>query len=61
MVPSAWGLLSGCTGPAYSYSKPGADAAEFRQDSYACVQERQASKLYRLCMEANGWRAEAPR
>jgi hypothetical protein len=39
MVFSAWGLLSGCTGPTYSYSKAGSDVADFRQDSYACVQE----------------------
>jgi hypothetical protein len=68
LVFSVWGLLSGCTGPTYSYSK-------------ACVQEprisggasetpmivggrtdgKREAKLYRMCMEANGWTAEAPR
>jgi|ERR1700730_4459280 hypothetical protein len=82
LVFSAWGLLSGCTGPPYSYSKAGSDVADFRQDSDACVQEprmswgasgspmivgassdgnRDASKLYRMCMGARGWTAEAPR
>lgn len=32
-------LLVGCTGPIHSYSKAGSDVAEFRRDSYACVQE----------------------
>ena len=74
-------LLVGCTGPIYSYSKAGSDVADFRLDSYACVQEprmsagvsgapmgvgasadgKREAKLYRLCMEANGWTAEAPR
>jgi hypothetical protein len=82
LVFAAWGLLSGCTGPTYNYSKGGADVADFRQASYACVQEprmswgasgsptsvgasriddRREAKLYRMCMEANGWTAEAPR
>jgi hypothetical protein len=81
LVFSAWGLLSGCTGPTYSYSKAGSDVADFREDSYACVQEPRVSlvdtgnpmtvgasidakrqgKLYRVCMEARGWTAEAPR
>jgi hypothetical protein len=81
LVLSAWGLLSGCTGPTYSYSKAGSDVADFREDSYACVQEPRVSladtgnpmtvgasidakrqgKLYRVCMEARGWRAEAGR
>ena len=81
LVFSAWGLLSGCTGPPYSYSKAGSDVADFRQDSYACVQEprlsggasgtpmivggrtdgKREAKLYRMCMEANGWTAEARR
>ena len=78
---SVWALLSGCTSPIYTYSKGGAEVADFRQDSYACVQEprmsagasgnprsvgastdgKRESKLYRKCMEANGWTAEAPR
>ena len=81
LVFSAWALISGCTRPTYTYSKRGADAADFRQDSYACVQEprmsagvsgapmgvgasadgKRETKLYRICMEANGWTAEAPR
>jgi hypothetical protein len=82
LVFPAWGLLSGCIGPTYSYSKAGSDVADFRQDSDACVQEprmswgasgspmivgasidgnRDASKLYRMCMRAHGWTAEAPR
>ncbi len=81
LVFSAWVLLTGCTGPTYSYSKAGSDVAEFRRDSSACVQEprmswsasenpmivasidaqRHASTLYRMCMEAHGWTAEAPR
>jgi hypothetical protein len=80
LVFSVWALLSGCTGPTYNYSKTGADVADFRQDSYACVQEprlsggasvtpmivgagtdgKREAKLYRMCMEANGWTAEAP-
>ena len=80
LVLSAWGLLSGCTAPSYSYSKAGADLAAFRQDSYSCVQEprvslgttanpivlgasvdaRREAKLYRMCMKAKGWTAEAP-
>ena len=81
VVFSGWVLLSGCTGPTYSYSKVGSDVAEFRRDSSACVQEprmswgasgnpmivgasidakREASALYRMCMEARGWTAEAP-
>jgi hypothetical protein len=41
---SAFVLLVGCTGPfVYSYSKAGSDAADFRRDSYACVQEPQMS------------------
>ncbi len=43
LVFSAWVLLSGCTGPAYSYSKAGPDADDFRRDSYACVQEPRVS------------------
>ncbi len=82
LVFSAWVLLTGCTGPTYSYSKAGSDVADFRRDSYACVQEprmswgasgnpmivgasidgkREANRLYRACMEARGWTAEAPR
>jgi hypothetical protein len=81
LVFPVWGLLSGCTGPSYSFSKAGAETADFRQDSYACVQEprlsggasgtpmivggrtdgKREAKLYRMCMEANGWTAEAPR
>jgi hypothetical protein len=81
LVFSAWGLLNGCTGPTYSYSKAASDVADFRRDSSACVQEPQMSwgasgspmivsastdgkreaKLYRMCMEANGWTAEASR
>ena len=78
-VFSMWALLSACTAPTYTYSKGGADAAEFRRDSYACVQEprmsvgggtpmsvgastdKREATLYRMCMEANGWTAEAPR
>lgn len=81
LVFSVWALLSGCTAPIFTYSKGGADAADFRRDSYACVQEprmsvgasgtpmsvgagtdgKREAKLYRICMEANGWTAEAPR
>jgi hypothetical protein len=43
LVFSAWVLLSGCTGPTYSYSKAGSDVADFRRDSYACVQEPRMS------------------
>ncbi len=43
LVFSAWVLLSGCTAPTYSYSKAGSDVADFRRDSYACVQEPQMS------------------
>ena len=43
LVFSAWVLLVGCTGPVYSYSKAGSDAADFRRDSYACVQEPRMS------------------
>jgi hypothetical protein len=39
LVFSVWVLLVGCTGPIHSYSKAGSDVAEFRRDSYACVQE----------------------
>ena len=81
LVFSAWVLLVGCTGPVQSYSKAGSDVADFRRDSYACVQEprlsggasgtpmsvgastdaKREAKLYRMCMEATGWTAEAPR
>jgi hypothetical protein len=81
LVFSAWVLLSGCTGPTYNYSKAGSNLADFRQDSYACVQEprmswgasgnpvivgastdaKQEATLYRMCMEARGWTADAPR
>jgi hypothetical protein len=80
LVFSAWVLFAGCTGPTYSYSKTGSNVADFRQDSYACVQEPRMSwgasgnpmivgastdakqaTLYRMCMEARGWTAEAPR
>jgi hypothetical protein len=81
LVLSAWALLSGCTGAAYSYSKAGSDVVDFRRDSDACVQEprmswgasgntmivgastdaKQEATLYRMCMEARGWTAEAPR
>jgi hypothetical protein len=80
LVFSAWVLLSGCTSPTYSYSKAGSDVADFRWDSYACVQEprmswgasgnpmivsastdaMQDATLYRMCMEARGWTADAP-
>jgi hypothetical protein len=44
LVFSAWVLLVGCTGPPiYSYSKADSDVADFRQDSYACVQESRIS------------------
>jgi uncharacterized protein YceK len=43
LVFSAWVLLSGCTGPTYSYSKPGSDVADFRRDSDTCVQEPRMS------------------
>jgi hypothetical protein len=39
LVLSAWVLLSGCTEPIYSYSKPGATLMDWKQDSYSCVQE----------------------
>ena len=67
VVFSGWVLLSGCTGPTYSYSKPDGRPMDFKQDSYACVQDaiidakRQANRLYKICMEARGWTAEAPR
>lgn len=32
-------LVAGCAEPTYSYSKAGSNVADFRQDSYACVQE----------------------
>jgi hypothetical protein len=74
-------LFAGCAGPTYSYSKAGSNVADFRQDSYACVQEprmswgaggnpmivgtstdaKQEAILYRMCMEARGWTAEASR
>jgi hypothetical protein len=74
-------LFTGCAGPTYSYSKAGSNVADFRQDSYACVQEprmswgaggnpisvgastdaKQEVTLYRMCMEARGWTAEASR
>jgi hypothetical protein len=80
LVFSAWVLLAGCTGPTHSYSKAGSDVADFRRDSYACVQEprmswgasenpmivgastdaKQEAALYRMCMEARGWTADAP-
>jgi hypothetical protein len=44
LVFSVCVLFVGCTGPVvYSYSKSGSDAADFRRDSYACVQEPQMS------------------
>jgi hypothetical protein len=43
LVFSAWVLLVGCTGPVHSYSKVGSDVADFRRDSYACVQEPRVS------------------
>jgi len=67
VVFSGWVLLSGCTGPTYSYSKPDGSPMDFKQDSCACVQDasidakRQANRLYKMCMEARGWTAEAPR
>jgi hypothetical protein len=74
-------LFAGCAGPTYSYSKAGSNVADFRQDSYACVQEprmswgaggnpmiggastdaKQEATLYRMCMAARGWTAEASR
>ncbi len=74
-------LFAGCAGPTYSYSKAGSNVADFRQDSYACVQKprmswgaggnpmivgastdaKQEATLYRMCMEARGWTAEASR
>ena len=74
LVFSAWVLFAGCTGPTYSYSKPGSTERDFKQDSYACVQDSPAAagpmilaarvgakreaNLYRRCMEARGWTAE---
>ncbi len=43
LVFSAWVLLGGCTGPTFSYSKAGSDVADFRRDSYTCVQEPRMS------------------
>src|SRR5260370_38564235 len=43
LVFSAWVLLSGCTGPTYSYSKPDGSPMDFKRDSYACVQESRVS------------------
>ena len=40
---SACVLLAGCAGPLYNYSKADSDVADFRQDSYACVQEPRIS------------------
>jgi hypothetical protein len=73
LVFSAWVLLSGCAGPTYSYSKPGSSEMDWKQDSYACVQDSPASsgrprlvavgaaidakRLYKMCMEARGWTA----
>jgi hypothetical protein len=42
-VFSACVLLVGCAGPICSYSKAGSDVADFRRDSYACVQEPRMS------------------
>ena len=67
LVFSAWVLLAGCTGPTYTYSKPDGSPMYFKRDSYACVQDasidakRQAYRLYKMCMEARGWTAEASR
>jgi len=75
LVFSAWVLLSGCAGPTYSYSKPGSSEMDWKQDSYACTQAPRTSgggtglvgaatdakRLYKTCMEARGWTAEAPR
>jgi hypothetical protein len=44
LIFSACVLLVGCTGPIYSYSKAGSDVSDFRQDSYACVQELRISR-----------------
>jgi len=78
LILSACALLAGCTGPTYSYSRPGSDVADFKRESSVCVQEprmswgasensmivgvsigsqRQAGRLYRMCMEAQGWTA----
>jgi hypothetical protein len=43
LVFSAWVLLAGCTGPTYSYSKPGSDVADFKRDSNVCMQEPRMS------------------
>ena len=64
-------LLAGCTGATYSYSKPGSSEMDWKQDSYACAQDPRTSgggtglvgaakRLYKTCMEARGWTAEAP-
>jgi hypothetical protein len=42
LVFSAWVLLGGCAKPIYSYSKAGSDVTDFREDSYACIQEQEA-------------------
>jgi len=36
-------LLSGCADPIYSYSRPGSNLADFKQDSNACVQDSRLS------------------
>jgi hypothetical protein len=75
VVFSGWALLSGCTGPTYSYSKPRSSEMDWKQDSYACAQDPRpfgggtglvdaatdAKRLYKTCMEAHGWTAEVPR
>ncbi len=76
LVFSAWVLFAGCTGSStYSYSKPGSSEMDWKQDSYACAQDPRTSgggtglvgaatdakRLYKTCMEARGWTAEAPR
>jgi hypothetical protein len=43
LILSACGLLAGCTGPTYSYSRPGSDVADFKRESSVCVQEPRMS------------------
>jgi outer membrane murein-binding lipoprotein Lpp len=45
-------LLTGCIGPTYSANPMIVGASTDAK--------RQSSTLYRLCMEARGWTAEAP-
>lgn len=68
LVLSVWGLLSGCTGPTYSYSKAGVQEPRISGGASGTpmivggrTDGKRETKLYRMCMEANGWTAEAPR